>query len=427
MTPHTVELEAAGPLRGRITVPGDKSISHRAFLINALAPGCARLTGVLDSEDVGRSRDLVRALGVEVTPDSGGYRIDVPERLHEPSDVVDCGNSGTTMRLGAGVVAQIDGLTVLTGDHSLRRRPMGRIVEPLMSMGATIDGRQGRSLAPLVVRGGELRPVSHDLSIASAQVKSAILLGGRSCGARVREPRRSRDHTERFLRAMGAELREEPDGELVLDPSTWHAVDVRVPGDISSAAFWLVAASLVPGSELELPSVGLNPSRTGALDVLRKMGAEFTVSEPLDEVEPQGLITVRSAELHGIRIAGDLALRSLDELPVLAVAAVMAQGETVIADAAELRVKESDRIARIAMGLRELGAEIEERPDGMVIAGGGFHGRSRATLDANGDHRLAMAFSVAGLLAPTGVRILHADAVRTSYPGFFSELRRVQQ
>ncbi|MEZ4319105.1 MAG: 3-phosphoshikimate 1-carboxyvinyltransferase [Myxococcota bacterium] len=420
MRSERVEPASRG-LRGRVVVPGDKSVSHRAFLINALAPGSARLTGVLDSEDVGRSRDLACALGCTVERDGAGFVLRVPEGLREPADVVDCGNSGTTIRLGTGVVSGVAGMSVLTGDASLRRRPMLRVVRPLREQGARIEGREGGRLAPLVVHGGGLAHGAHDLDIASAQVKSALLLGSRDCGVRIREPRRSRDHTERFLHAMGAPLTEESDGTLVLGPGRWAPVDVHVPGDVSSAAFWMVAASIVPGSELELVGVGTNPTRTGVIDALRAMGASLEVTPDPGQVEPQGTVVVRSAGLRGTRIDGELALRSLDELPVLAVAAAMAEGETVIADAGELRVKESDRIARVVAGLRAMGGEVEERPDGMVIAGGGFSGAS-ATVDADGDHRLAMAFAVAGLASSGGVRIAHAESVATSYPAFFEVL-----
>ncbi len=423
---------ASTGLTGTLVVPGDKSVSHRSFLIGALAPGRSRRTGVLEAEDVGRSRALVEQLGVTVERTGpGAYTLDVPEQLSEPADVIDCGNSGTTIRLATGMLCGAlpdDSMAVLTGDSSLRRRPMGRVAEPLGRMGARIDGRDGGRLAPLVVHGGPLERVEHRLSIASAQVKSSILLGAKRCGTSVAEPRQSRDHTERFLRAMGAPLTE-VDGTLVLEPSApgaWNPVDVAVPGDVSSAAFWLVAASLVPGSELTLPGVGLNPTRTGVVDALRAMGADLSVETDDSGVEPLGTLHVRGSELVGARIDGALALRSLDELPVLAVAAACASGETVIADAAELRVKESDRIQRVVAGLRALGAEVEERPDGMVLGGGGFQAERPAVVDADGDHRLAMAFAVAGLVSRAGVEIHNADAVQTSYPSFFDDLNRVR-
>jgi 3-phosphoshikimate 1-carboxyvinyltransferase len=299
---------------------------------------------------------------------------------------------------------------------------MGRVVTPLRQMGARIDGRQDGRLAPLAIRGGGLEAARHDLEVASAQVKSALLLAGLRCGVAVREPRRSRDHTERMLGAMGVELGRADDGWLQLrGEHTLTCTDVDVPGDLSSAAFLLVAGALVPGSEICLQGVGLNPTRSGVVDALRAMGADLHV-EPREASgpEPQGDITVRHGPLHGTRIDGDLALRCLDELPVLAVAGAFAHGTTVIADAAELRVKESDRIARVATGLEALGVHVEEHPDGLTIEGGGARGP--AVVDATGDHRIAMAFAVAGLVAAGGVRIDAADAVHSSWPTFFDDL-----
>ena len=422
-----VVVEPAGPLRGSLQVPGDKSVSHRALILNALADGPARVQGLLRSGDVQATADALRACGVSiqdrgeavlVTPPPGG--------LAEPSDVVDCGNSGTSMRLLTGVFAASRGHTVLTGDASLRGRPMGRVVRPLRAMGASIDGRDDGERAPLAIRGGELQLAEHDLPVASAQVKSALLLAGLRSGVAVREPRQSRDHTERMLQRMGASLRRDTRGWLVLLPGgPLQPLDMVVPGDLSSAAFWIVAASIVPRSELRLPHVGINPTRAGVLDALWGMGADITL-DARTEVggEPVADVVVRHTGLHGTRIDGELALRCLDELPVLAVAAAFAEGETVIADASELRVKESDRIARVVIGLRELGVRVEERPDGMVIQGGRPWGPAR--IDAEGDHRLAMAFAVAGAAAQGGTTLVHADSVRSSYPSFFDDLHAIR-
>ena len=423
--PRAVEVVPAGPLRGELRLPGDKSVSHRSLIFGALAPGGMAVDGLLEAGDVRATQGAVEALGARVEQEASGRRVVYgPERLVEPPQVVDCGNSGTSIRLLTGLLAGVDGLAVLTGDHSLRRRPMARVVEPLRRMGAVVDGRDGGRLAPLCVRGGALQAVDHDLAIASAQVKSALLLAGLRGGVRVREPRTSRDHTERFLAAMGAPVRDDGDGWLALQggrPLT--PVDVVVPRDISSAAFLLVAATLIEGSEVLLPDVGLNPTRTGVLDALLAMGASIEVVERHDDgLEPRGTLAVRSAPLHGIRIDGDLALRSLDELPVLAVAAAFAEGPTVIADAAELRVKESDRIARVASGLRSLGVDVQEAPDGMTIVPPSGGPRGPARIDASGDHRLAMSFTVAGRVAPGGVHIDHADAVASSWPGFYEAL-----
>ncbi len=411
-----------GPLRGSLRVPGDKSVSHRSLIFGGQARGTTRVTGLLRSGDVHATWRAMESLGVVIEDRGHEVLVHGVPQLTEPADVVDCGNSGTSIRLLSGVVSRIDGHTVLTGDSSLRRRPMARVADPLRRMGARIDGREGGRLAPLGIRGGHLHAVDHDLAIASAQVKSCLLLASLACGGRVREPRQSRDHSERFFAAMGRPLIRHDDGWLEVSPGPLDAVEVEVPADVSSAAFLLVAATLVPGSEVRLPQVGLNPTRAGVVDALKKMGAAITTEDATDGVEPMGTLVVRHAPLHGIRIDGDLALRSLDELPVLAVAAAFAEGETVIADARELRVKESDRGARVATGLRRLGVQIEERPDGMVIQGGLSSTDEPAVIDASGDHRIAMAFTVAGLVAPRGVEIHAADAVASSWPTFYEDL-----
>ncbi len=428
--PSEVAVEPAGSLRGAVEVPGDKSVSHRALLLNALATGTATVWGLLDSGDVRATRAAVTALGASVTAREGATVVRASGVLTEPAGVIDCGNAGTSMRLLAGVLAAEPFFSVLTGDASLLRRPMGRVVQPLRRMGAWVDGRADGARAPLAIRGGALRPdTAHDLPVASAQLKSALLLAGRRVGVRVREPAPSRDHTERMLAAMGAEVARDDAGWLTLAPcARLEPVDVAVPGDVSSAAFWMVAACIVPGSDVVLRGVGLNPTRTGVIDALTAMGAEVEIT-PVDRpgAEPVGDVRVRAGGLRGARIDGELALRALDELPVLAVAAAFAEGETVIADAAELRVKESDRVARVAAGLRALGVGVEERPDGMVIDGRGPGGvRGPALVDAAGDHRLAMAFAVAGLAAPGGVSLRHAEEVASSYPSFFADLEALR-
>jgi 3-phosphoshikimate 1-carboxyvinyltransferase len=424
MSPSELVYEPSGSLRGQVSVPGDKSISHRALLLNALARKPARVRNLLWSEDVAATARALGGMGVSLVIDGPHVRIEPPaDDLQEPEDVVDCGNSGTSMRLLAGILASQPFHSVLTGDDSLRRRPMLRVVKPLRAMGAKIDGREGGNLAPLGIRGGKLSMTETDLPLASAQVKSAILLAGLRAGTAVREPQRSRDHTERMLERMGAVLRRDPDDWLVLLPvERLDPVDVDVPGDLSAAAFYLVGAAIVPGSEVILPRVGVNPTRTGVLDALQAMGADLLV-EPIasDDHEPTAELTIRAGGLHGTRIEGPLALRCLDELPVLAVAAAFAEGETVISDAAELRVKETDRIARVVAGLRSIGVECEERPDGMVIQGGRPTGPGR--VDATGDHRIAMSFAVAGLATPGGIAIHGADAVSSSYPDFYEHLR----
>jgi 3-phosphoshikimate 1-carboxyvinyltransferase len=410
-----------GPLRGRIHVPGDKSISHRAVLFNALARGPARIRNLLASDDPKATIAAVQAFGATVEADGDALIVRPPARLTEPADVIDCGNSGTTIRLLAGVAAAQPFHTVLTGDSSLRRRPMKRVVEPLRRMGARIDGRSDGALAPLAIRGGSLQMVQHDLAVPSAQVKSACLLAGLHTGVAVREPRLSRDHTERMLANMGVSLRRAADGWLVALPvEHLDPVDVDVPGDISAAAFWLVAGAIIPGSEIFLENVGINPTRAGVLDALDRMGASVQVFKKEGGPEPKADLLVRYGPLVGTRIDGDLALRCIDELPVLAVAAAFASGETVIADASELRVKESDRIAQMAAGLRTLGIAVEERPDGMVIQGGQPLGPGRC--DATGDHRIAMSFAIAAHATPGGIAIQGAEAMSSSYPTFRKDL-----
>lgn len=417
-----LQVEPAGALRGEIRVPGDKSVSHRSLLLNALAHGTARIRGALRGEDVISTLRAVRALGVRVDDDGRELIVHGTGALREADDVLDCGNSGTTMRLLTGILAAEPFLSVLTGDESLRGRPMARVARPLRAMGAQIDGRRDGALAPLVVRGGTIVPAPQDLSVASAQVKSALLLAGRRAGISVREPAESRDHTERMLQAMGASLTRDAQRWLHLEPvGTLRAIDVDVPGDLSSAAFFLVAGAIVPGSEVVLRQVGVNPTRAGVLDALALMGANIEV-HPVQSpgAEPVADLVVRAGPLRGARIDGTLALRCLDELPVLAVAAAFAEGETVIADAEELRVKESDRIARVVEGLRAFGVQVEEQRDGMIIQGGAPRGPG--SVDARGDHRIAMAFAVCAAAAPGGVRIAGAESIRTSYPDFLEHL-----
>ena len=430
--PDEIVGEVSGPLRGALHVPGDKSISHRSLLLNALGVGEARIRGLLWSEDVEATLGAVRAMGVVVEGERGGELVVRGSgALREPDGVVDCGNSGTSIRLIAGAVAAEPMFCVLTGDASLRRRPMARVLTPLRAMGARVDGRGGGDRAPLAIRGGELRPMAHDLHVASAQVKSALLLAGRRVGVSVREPATSRDHTERMLLAMGAPLRRDPDGWLHLAAGgSLRCVDVDVPGDPSSAAFWLVAGSVVPGSELRLARVGVNPTRTGVIDALREMGADIREERPrVEGGEPVADLVVRAAPLRGARIDGELALRAIDELVVLSIAAAFAEGETVIADATELRVKESDRIASVARGLRALGVVVEERPDGMRIEGiGGLKTRltpDGVVIDADGDHRVAMAFLVASCVTG-GVTVRGASTIGTSYPSFLEHLEAVR-
>lgn len=404
------------PLRGRVRVPGDKSISHRALIFNGLARGEARVQGLLDALDVRSTAACMRLLGARI---DGDRVVGVGGRVQEPAEVLDCGNSGTSMRLLTGLLAGQPVHAVLTGDIHLRRRPMDRVAQPLRQMGARIDGREGGRLAPLAVRGGGLRGLSWRSPVASAQVKTALVLAalGGEGELRFEEPSPSRDHTERMLAAMGVQLRQEGGALLVAGGQIPEAVDVVVPGDISSAAFFLVAAAITPGSELLLENVGVNPTRDGVLEVLEAMGASIERRNlRVAGGEPVADLLIRHSALRGVEIGGALIPRLIDELPVLAVAAAYAQGVTTIRDAQELRVKESDRAAATVAGLRALGGRAEERPDGLVVEGAPLR---PGAVDARGDHRIAMAFAVAACGLPQGeVHIADTDNIATSFPEF---------
>jgi len=411
-----------GPLRGAIEVPGDKSISHRAILFGALASGETRVTGLLDAEDVHATRRAVARLGATVRQEGGEVVVTPAEILREPDDVIDCGNSGTSLRLLAGVLAGLPGLSVLTGDASLRRRPVRRIIEPLRRMGGDLVARDGDRVPPLVIRGRPLVAARHELQVASAQVKSAILLAGlRAEGeTSVLEPERSRDHTERMLRGMGVPVR--VDGLAVsVTPSRPKGTRVDVPGDISSAAFFLCAAAGLPGSEVTVRNLGVNPTRTGLLDVLRAMGAEVTVAGEREVAgEPRADVTVRARELRATEIRGEIIPRLIDELPVIMVLATQARGRTVIRDARELRVKESDRLAAMGETLAAAGARLELFDDGCAIEGPARLGE--VAVRTRLDHRIAMSMAVAQLFAGAPVVLDDVACVATSFPSFFSLL-----
>lgn len=425
----SIEASLTG-LTGTLVPAPDKSISHRGALFAALAAGTSRIENFLAGEDCLATAALVRALGatVALAPD-GALTVTSPglAGLKEPPDVLDCGNSGTTMRLSAGVLAGLAGHAVLTGDASLRRRPMGRVVEPLRAMGARIDGRDGGRLAPLAIRGGGLRGITYASPLASAQVKSALLLAGLFATGEtlVSEPARSRDHTERLLAAMGADVAVE-DLTVRLRPGRALApLRMRVPGDFSSAAFWVVAAAILPGSDLLLTGVGVNPTRTGLLDALEAMGADVSRLNPRDEGgEPVCDLRVRHAPLRATRISGALVPRMIDELPVFAVAAGLASGESVVEDAQELRAKESDRIEAVVRHLGALGLAARERPDGFVVTGrpGRYPGGETRS---GGDHRIAMSAAIMGLASERGARVEDVACVETSYPAFGADLARL--
>jgi 3-phosphoshikimate 1-carboxyvinyltransferase len=421
-------------LRGTVTVPGDKSISHRSLMLGALASGETTIEGLLLGEDPRSTAACFRAMGAEISTLNSqlvtvrGIGLGA---LQEPVEVMDAGNSGTTIRLMMGLLAgHADRFFTITGDASLRSRPMSRVVTPLSSMGAQIWGRAGNSRAPLAIQGQRLQPVHYHSPIASAQVKSAVLLAGLLADGHttVTEPALSRDHSERMLRAFGA--------EVTIDPATCSATvtgwpqlkgqRVVIPGDISSAAFWLVAAAIVPDSELTLLNVGVNPTRTGILDALALMEADLELLNQREIAgEPVADIRVRSSQLQACEISGALIPRLVDEIPILAVAALFAKGTTVIKDAAELRVKESDRLAVMAEQLGRMGANITELPDGLEIPGG--QSLRGAELDSCTDHRIAMSLAIAALLAHGDSHLQRAEAAAVSYPSFFETLAALLQ
>jgi 3-phosphoshikimate 1-carboxyvinyltransferase len=423
---HT--FEPTGPLRGALRIPGDKSISHRALIFGAMAEGRVRIRNVAPGQDVASTVAAVGRLGAAVQARSDaeieirGNGWSLPARAD-----VDAGNSGTTMRLLAGAVAGRPGEFTFRGDASLTRRPMDRVAEPLRRMGASVELRDGR-FPPFTVSGGDLSGIEYELPVASAQVKGAVLLAGLQAegATAVVEAHQSRDHTERLLAWLGVDVAVSPGrvelkgvpGQLPLPP-----FDLDVPGDFSSAAFWLVAACLTPGSELRIEDVGLNPTRTGLLDVLAAMGALIEIEAGPPGAEPTGMIHVRSGPLRAATVGGDLIPRIIDELPVVALAATQAEGATVIRDAAELRLKESDRIRSVADGLRALGASVEELPDGLVVTGPTPLRGGR--VEARMDHRLALTWAVASMAAGEPVVIDGWESTHVSYPGFEGAIARL--
>ncbi|MDQ3288999.1 MAG: 3-phosphoshikimate 1-carboxyvinyltransferase [Pseudomonadota bacterium] len=408
------------PLQGSLRVPGDKSVSHRAVMLGALAEGVTRIGGFLEGEDTRATARILEQLGVGIETPSTNERIVHGVGLHglRASRLeLDCGNAGTGMRLLAGMLAGQGFDSVLTGDASLAKRPMRRIIEPLEAMGARIDSSDG--LPPLRIRGGRaLQGIDYALPVASAQVKSAVLLAGLYARGEtiVREPHPTRDYTERMLAAFGWPIEFSPGFARLGGGHRLRATGVDVPSDFSSAAFFLVAATLVPGSQLQLQAVGMNPRRTGLLHALRLMGADIREQNPREQGgEPVADLLVCHAPLRGIELPLALVPDMIDEFPALFVAAAAASGSTTISGAAELRVKESDRIASMATGMRELGIDILETPDGAIIHGGRFIGGS---VDSHGDHRIAMSFAIAAQLAGGEVRIGDIGNVATSFPGF---------
>lgn len=419
--------ETGVALRGTLTMPGDKSISHRAIMLASIADGVSRIDGFLEGDDTRATEAIFRQLGVRIeTPEASvrivhGVGVD---GLQAPDGPLDCGNSGTAMRLLSGLLAGQRFASTLVGDASLSQRPMQRVVEPLIRMGARIDTGQGQRPPLRININNQLQAIDIQLKIASAQLKSAVLLAGLYADGetRVHEPRPTRDYSERMLAAFAYPIQYSPGEAALVGGHRLRATDVAVPADFSSAAFFIVAASVVPGSELRLPRVGINPRRTGLLHVLRMMGARIG-EENLGEQggEPVADLVVQHAPLHGIEVPVEHVADMIDEFPALFVAAACAQGATTVRGANELRVKESDRIAVMATGLRTLGITVDETPDGATIHGGQLRAGS---IDSHGDHRVAMAFAVAAQRADGAVRIDDVANVATSFPGFMEMARQ---
>ncbi|HSS46552.1 MAG TPA: 3-phosphoshikimate 1-carboxyvinyltransferase [Burkholderiales bacterium] len=414
-------IEPGGALRGKLRVPGDKSISHRSIMLGSIAEGINKIGGFLEGEDVLATMNALRAMGVRIEgPDQRSVVVHgVGLRgLKAPPKVLDCGNSGTSMRLLCGLLAGQSFNCELDGDSSLRQRPMQRVVAPLRGMGADIV-TAGNGRPPVKIRGmPELRGIEYVMPVASAQVKSALLLAGlyargRTC---VTEPAPTRDHTERMLQAFGYPVRREGGKICVNGGGKLQATAIEVPADISSAAFFMVGAGIAPVSEITLSHVGINPTRTGVIEILRLMGADITLAnERTAGGEPVADIRVRHARLKGVNIPAELVPLAIDEFPVLFIAAANAEGETVLTGAEELRVKESDRIQVMADGLHALGIKAQPAPDGIRILGGTYHG---GEIDSHGDHRIAMSFAIAALRASSPITIRDCANVATSFPGF---------
>jgi len=421
----SLTITPKGPLRGTVHVPGDKSITHRALILSALAEGDSTIRGYCRGEDCLHTLSALQKLGIpiEIEPDQVHVSGKGLWGLTEPAEPLDCGNSGTGLRLLTGVLAGQQFFTVLTGDASLRSRPMGRIVKPLQLMGAHIQGRKGGNLAPLAVTGSRLKGSDYVSPVSSAQIKSAVLLAGLFAEGETRfsEPLQSRDHTERMFRFFGIPFDVEGNSIRVTGGQSFQAKDLFVPGDLSAAAFFIVGASIVPDSEVRIPNIGLNPARTGILDILTEMGANIQIDNQRDESgEPVGDLVIRTAPLHGIAIGASQVPTTIDEFPIFCVAAALAQGKTTVTGAEELRVKETDRIQAMATELKKLNVAIEETPDGFVVQGGsslqGGHCQSY------GDHRVAMAMAIAGLTAESPTVIDDTDCIETSFPGFHGKL-----
>ncbi|EIT86782.1 3-phosphoshikimate 1-carboxyvinyltransferase [Fictibacillus macauensis ZFHKF-1] len=424
------KLQSVNGLNGEIPIPGDKSISHRSVMFGAIANGTTNVTGFLPGDDCLSTIACFKKLGVDIKQHEDSVIIEGKgiDGLVEPTEVLDVGNSGTTIRLMLGILTNTPFHSVLIGDHSIGKRPMQRVTKPLQAMGAAIEGRAEANFIPLSIRGGQAEGMAYTSPVASAQVKSAILLGGLQASGTttVTEPHKSRDHTERMLKAFGVDVQVDGNTVSIRGGQSLRATAIEVPGDISSAAFFLVAGSIVPNSSLHLKKVGLNPTRTGILDVLHNMGAcleQLTVHG--EEAEPFADLTVKTAALQATEVSGELIPRLIDEIPIIALAATQATGTTVIKDAAELKVKETNRIDTVVQELSKMGANIEATEDGMIIHGPTpLHG---ANVDSHGDHRIGMMLAVAASIAQGETILANSEAVTVSYPKFFAELERLTQ
>lgn len=422
--------KATGPLIGEIEVPGDKSISHRSVILGSLAKGKTKITHFLDGEDCMRTVEAFRKMGVNIKKNDLELEIEGKgiDALQEPLEPLNFGNSGTTTRLMLGLLAGLPFFTTIYGDASLSKRPMDRVVHPLRKMGASFTGRDDGNLLPIAIQGGNLNGIIYELPVKSAQVKSAILLAGLVADGKttVIESAQTRDHTERMLQAFGADIHIQGNQISITNKNELRAVDVYVPGDISSAAFFLVAAAIVPGSELTLKNVGINESRSGIIDVMEQMGAALQITnERVMSGERVGDITVKYSDLNATVIEGDIIPRLIDEIPIIALLATQAKGTTIIRDAEELRVKETDRIAAVAEVLTTLGADIETTEDGMTIKG-----KTKLTggnTSAYHDHRMAMMNAIASLVADREVIIDDVSSISISYPDFFQDMEKVLQ
>ena len=423
------KVRRAPAIQCELEVPGDKSISHRAVMLAAMSNGPCVIRGFLASEDCLATVAAMRALGIEIeTPEPTTLVVHGRKGVFTPpTQDIDCGNSGTTMRLLAGILAGQPFRSRLVGDPSLSRRPMKRVIEPLTQMGAKLTAEGTGDRPPLVIEGGTLQPIHYYSPVASAQVKSAVMLAGMFAKGKtsVTEPHQSRNHTERMLEYFLVRPHKNELTVSIIGEQIPESRDFQVPGDVSSAAFWLVAAAANPRARLLVKNIGLNETRTGVIAVLVRMGAHVREIVQTEEGEPLGVIEVEGARLKGVEISGEEIPNVIDEIPILAVAGALAQGKTVIADAGELRVKESDRLAAIATNLRAMGAQVNETEDGLEIYGGSpLHG---ARVDSFGDHRIAMAFAIAGLFADGETTITNTECVSTSYPNFYQTLEQIMK